>query len=191
VRLLINLSLSILLLLVCSGVVVVVAQENRCALTLGQSPELGGLRLGMTEEQVRARFKIIEREPADEYGVASLRLEPTVSQGTEAVRDISVESIKERIVSIRLVYRATASAADYRAFTASVSQSLRLPLAWKAVTTGSMVTEMMMECAGFKISARLIGAKIPVIYLSALEAEQTLSRRQAEKERRLREFFKP
>jgi hypothetical protein len=188
VRRLGNLSRSLLLLLVC--VASLPAQENRCALTLGQSPELGGLRLGMTEEQVRARFKIVEREPADEYGVASLRLEPPVNQSTEAVRDISIELIKERIVSIRLVYRATANAADYRVFTAGVSQSLKLPPAWKRVTVGSMVTEMLMECAGFKISARLIGAKIPVLYLSALEAEQILSRRQAEKERRLREFFK-
>jgi len=167
------------------------AQENRCALTLNQSPELGGLRLGMTIEQFRARFKIVEREPADDYGVATLQLEPTVGQVKEAaVRDISIELIKERIVSIRLVYTASTSAADYRGFTTGLSQSLRLPPAWKAVTVGSMVTEMQMECAGFKISARLIGAKIPVVYLSALEAEQTLSRRQAEKERRLRDFFK-
>jgi hypothetical protein len=166
------------------------AQENRCALNLNQSPELGGLRLGMTAEQVRARFKIVEREPADDYGVASLRLEPALSQVKEALRDISIELIKERIVSIRLVYTASTSAADYREFTTGLSQSLRLPPAWKAVTVGSMVTEMKMECAGFKISARLIGAKIPVVYLSALEAEQTLSRRQAEKERRLRDFFK-
>jgi hypothetical protein len=189
VRRLINLSLSILFLLVCSRIVT--AQENRCALTPGQSPELVGLRLGMTEEQVRARFKIIEREPADEYAVATLRLEPISSQGTATtIRDISIESINERIVSIRLVYRASTNAADYRAFTAGVSQSLKLPPAWKEIKVGSMVTEMMMECAGFKVSARLIGAKIPVLYLSALEAEQTLSRRQAEKERRLRDFFK-
>ena len=188
-RCLSHLSLSILLLLVCSASVM--AQENRCALNLNQSPELGGLRLGMTTEQVRARFRIVEREPADDYGVASLRLEPALSRSREAtVRDISIELIKERIVSIRLVYTASTSAADYREFTAGLSQSLRLPPAWKAVTVGSMVTEMKMECAGFKISARLIGAKIPVVYLSALEAEQTLSRRQAEKERRLRDFFK-
>lgn len=185
---LINLSLALLLLLVCSAALM--AQENRCALTLGQSPEMGGLRLGMTEEQVRARFNIIERETTDEYAVATLRLEPTSSQGTAAIRDISIELINERIVSIRLVYSASTSAADYRAFTAGVSQSLRLPPAWKAIKVGSMVTEMMMECVGFKISARLIGAKIPVLYLSALEAEPTLSRRQAEKERRLRDFFK-
>lgn len=185
-----HLSLALLLLLVCSTGLL--AQENKCTLTLSQSPELGGLRLGMTEEQVRARFRIVEREPADEYGVASMRLEPTSSQGTgAAVRDTSIELIKERIVSIRLVYRASERAADYTEFTASVSQSLRLPPNWKAIKVGSMVTEMMLDCLGFKISARLIGARIPVLYLSALEAEPTLSRRQAEKERKLRDFFTP
>jgi hypothetical protein len=188
VRPLAHLSLSLLLLLVCSACVM--AQERGCALTLGQSPELGGLRLGMTGDQVRAQFKIVEREPKDDYGVTTLRLEPG-SQNTEAaIRDISIELIKERVVSIRLVYTASTKTTDYREFTAGLSQSLRLPPAWRPIKVGSMVSEMMMECAGFKISARLIGATIPVVYLSALEAEQTLSRRQAEKERRLRDFFK-
>jgi hypothetical protein len=189
-RRLAHLSLSTVFLLICSAGVM--AQENKCALTLNQSPEPGGLRLGMTEEQVRTRFKIIETEGADDYGVVTLRLDAAAIKGAEApaVRDISIELIKARIVSIRLVYDASANAASYREFTERVSRSLKLSPVWKPVTLGSMVTGMMMECAGFKVSATLIGARIPVIYLSALEAEPTLSRRQAEKERRLRDFFK-
>lgn len=186
-----HLSLCVLLLLLCSTSIR--AQEQRCTTTLGQLPELGSLSLGMTEGQVRARFRVVEEEPADDYGVAGLRLEPAASTGAQAsstVRDIFIELIKGRIVSIRLVYMASANNLDYGEFTTRVSQSLKLPPAWKAVALGSMVTEMTMDCAGFRISARLIGAKIPVVSLSALEAEQTLSRRQAEKERRLREFFK-
>jgi len=189
-RRLIHLSLSIILLLIYG--VGVMAQGDKCALSLGQSPGLVGLRLGMTEEQVRAGFKVIETEGADDFGVATLRVDATAVSGAEspAVRDISIELIKAKIVSIRLVYDASANAASYREFTERVSRSLKLPHVWKPVTLGSMVTGMMMECAGFKVSATLIGARIPVVYLSALEAEQTLSRRQAEKERRLREFFK-
>ena len=181
--------LTILLLISSAGVL---AQQPKCALALGQAPELGGLRLGMTEAQVRARFKVIETEDADDYGISSLRLEPAASNVTETatIKDISLELIGERVVSIQLVYKPSASAVSYREFTERVSQTLKLPAAWKPTTVGSMVTGEMLECAGFKISARLIGARIPVIYLSALEAEPTLSRRQAEKEKRLRDFFK-
>jgi hypothetical protein len=189
-RRLARLSLSTIFLLTYSAAVM--AQQNKCALTVGQSPEISGLHLGMTQEQIRARFKVIETEDADDYDVATLRLDPASQSlpDAAAVRDITLEFIRERIVSIRLVYRASASATKYREFTGSVSQALKLPPAWKAVTFGSMVTGMLMECAGFKVSATLIGARIPVLYLSALEAEPVLSRRQAERERRLREFFK-
>jgi hypothetical protein len=185
-----HLSLAAVFLLICSAGII--AQENKCALTLNQSPEPVGLRLGMTEEQVRARFKVIETEEADDYGVATLRLDPAASGRTESpmLRDISIELIRAKIVSIRLVYDASARAANYRDFTTRVSQTLRLPPLWKAVTVGSMVTGMMLDCAGFKVGATLIGARIPVVTLSALEAEQTLGRRQDERERRLREFFK-
>lgn len=150
------------------------------------------MRLGMTSEQVRARFKVLETEPADEFGVARLRLQPAADYlAAEAVNDIAVELIGERVVSIRLVYRPFALWKHQREFSDWLSGTLKLPRAWKPLMVGSIVTGMEMECAGFKLSAALIGVKIPVVYLSFLDAAPTLSRRQAERERRLREFFKP
>ena len=189
-RCLAHLSLSLVLFIICaaSGR----AQETKCALAMGQSPELHGLRLGMTAEQAKARFKIIETEEADDFGVAKLQLDPG-AEGvkSEAVRDIAIELINERIVSIRLVYNLLDSPTNYQEFTERLSKSLGLPQAWKSLTSGQTVTGMTMQCADFKISAALIGAKIPVVYMIGLEAEPMLMKRQAEREKRLREFFKP
>ncbi len=190
-RYLARLSLSLLLFIICAAGVG--AQETKCALSVGQSPELlRGLRLGMTAEQVKARFKIIETEDADNFGVAKLQLDPGHEDfKSGAVRDIAIELINKKIVSIRLVYNPLDSPTNYREFTERLSKSLGLPQAWKSQTNGSTVTGMMMQCAGFKTSATLIGAKIPVVYLLALEAEPTLTKRQEEREKRLRDFFKP
>jgi hypothetical protein len=187
-RRLARLSLALVLFIICvaSGR----AQQTKCALTPGQSPKLSGLQLGMSLEQVKARFKIIEAEEADDFGVAKLQLDPN-QNAFEAVRDISIELIGERIVSIRLVHNPLESTTNYLGFTERLSKRLQLPQAWKPLTHGSTMTGMTMECAGFKISATLIGMRIPVVYMYGLEAERTLGKRQAEKEKRLREFFKP
>jgi hypothetical protein len=183
-----RLSLALVLFIICAATGT--AQQTKCALTPGQSPKLSGLRLGMTLEQIKARFKIIEEEEADDFGVAKLQLDPSPDV-VEAVRDIAIELIRERIVSIRLVQNPLESTTAYREYTERLSGSLQLPQAWKPVTHGSTVTGMTMECAGFKVNATLIGMRIPVVYMYSLEAEPTLLRRQAEKEKRLRDFFKP
>jgi hypothetical protein len=184
------LSLSLLLFMACAGRSV--AQDIKCTLTIDQTPEVEGLRLGMTADQVKARFKIMETAPVDEYGVSLLRLDPGRDTfEAESIRDIAVELIRGRVAAIRLVYNPSASPGNHQAFAEGLAGSLNLPQAWKAVTVGQMVTGMMMTCTDFKISANLIGARIPVVYLSSLEAELTLSKRRADKERRLREFFKP
>lgn len=183
-------SFSLLLCLSCASATA--AQETKCTLNSAQSPELRGLRLGMTADDARVRYKILEAEPEDEFHVIRLRLEPGGDHlAAEAVRDIAVELIREKVVTIRLVYNPTEKWKDQREFTEGLSKSLRLPLAWKPEKVGATITGMLMECAGFKVSATLIGGRIPVVYLSSLEAEPMLLRRQAEKERRLREFFKP
>lgn len=189
-RCLASLAFSLLLFIICAAAGR--AQEAKCALTLGQSPELGGLRLGMAAEQVKTRFKIIEDEEADDFGVATLRLNPGHNAlEAEAVRDISIELIGERIAAIRLVYSPLDAPTNYREFTARLSKRLGLPLAWRPMTYGATVTGMMMRCAGFKVKATLIGMRIQVVYMYGLKAEPTLDRRQAEKERRLRDYFKP
>jgi hypothetical protein len=185
-----GISLSLLLFITCAAAAL--AQQVKCTLPTTQSPQLQGLRLGMTTDEVSARFKIIETEPADEFKVERLQLEPARSQTeADAVRDLAVELIGRRVIAIRLVYNPSTTLENHEELAERLSRSLRLPAAWKPVNVGSMVTGMILECAGFKLSANLIGGRIPVLYLSSLEAETTLLRRQAERERRLRDFFKP
>lgn len=189
-RYLFGLSLTLLSIFICAPGTW--ARQAQCTLAAGQSPELRGLRLAMTEEEVSARFKVIEAEPADEFKVERLRLD--AGQGrleSDPLRDIAVELIGRKVVAIRLVYSPTPILKSQQEFAEGLSRSLKLPASWKPVIVGSIVTGMVMECAGFKISTNLIGGRIPVVYLSSLEAETTLLRRQAERERRLRDLFKP
>ncbi|HEV2915171.1 MAG TPA: hypothetical protein VGX92_17975 [Pyrinomonadaceae bacterium] len=166
--------------------------QEKCTLTSAGTPEFEGLRLGMTTDQVKARFRVIETEAADDYGVTLLRLDPGRDTfEAESIRDIAIELIGAKVAAIRLVYNPAAAPGNHQSFAEGLSKSLKLPQGWKAVTVGQMVTGMVMACADFKISANLIGGRIPVVYLSALEAELTLSKRRLEKEKRLREFFKP
>jgi hypothetical protein len=48
--------------------------KTKCNLSLDQSPELRGLRLGMTQAAVLARFPGVSIEKPDKFGLARLRL---------------------------------------------------------------------------------------------------------------------
>ena len=50
------------------------APSTKCTLTLAQAPQLRGLRLGMNQAQVFARFSGLSLDRADELGLAKLRL---------------------------------------------------------------------------------------------------------------------
>src|SRR5258708_3477181 len=69
-------ALNVLLLLTFSSVAFGqgTAPAAKCTLALAQAPALRGLRLGMNQAQVLARFPGLSLHRADEFGLAKLRL---------------------------------------------------------------------------------------------------------------------
>ena len=72
-------TLTVLLLLIFSSVAFgqgnsKAAPAAKCTLALAQAPALRGLRLGMTQAQVLARFPGLSLDRADEFGLSRLRL---------------------------------------------------------------------------------------------------------------------
>jgi hypothetical protein len=87
----------------------------KCTLGLAQSPELRGLRLGMTEAAVVARFPGVSVEKPDKFGLARLRL---------SMIDSSSMMIKSATRDKPVQPDITAGAADGSAF---VIDSARFP----------------------------------------------------------------
>lgn len=54
-----------------------VACSQPCTLTLEQAPELRGFRLGMNLEQIQRRFQGFPNPPANEFGLATVIIDPT------------------------------------------------------------------------------------------------------------------
>jgi len=67
--------------------------KTKCNLTLSESPELRGLRLGMTQATVLARFPGVTIEKPDRFGLARMRLSifDTTSLIKGATRDKAVQ----------------------------------------------------------------------------------------------------
>ena len=89
-----------------------------CSLTLGQSPEIRGIRLGMTAEQLLTLFpedanrlgitEAIKRsKAADQYGVGRFDLRAdskTVNPRLTGISYITAEMIDERVTSFHISY---------------------------------------------------------------------------------------
>ena len=174
---------------------------SKCTLTRAQSPEIRGIRLGMTTEQLVSRFPdeenrrrindaIIAGKRPESYGVAGIELRAdrqSTNPRFAGVNVITVWLLDERVTSFSVQYAGTAwtNAAQ---FAAKLSEGLPLPAAsWEVNQQWSSMT-----CDGFKVEAfASTGSETSMVRVVDPSAPQIVAeRREAEKER-ARQAFKP
>lgn len=136
---------------------------QKCSLTRAQSPEIRGIRLGMTAEQLLALFpdeynrrRINEaidwsKRPKS-YGVGRFDL-GSFTQVPDpkfaGVNYITVEMLDERVTSFHISYRGPEwNSVDQ--FVAKLSETLRLPTASWEPPAGS---QQSLKCDGFVVDA--------------------------------------
>jgi len=185
-------------------------QQPRCALKLNQAPELRGLKLGMTAEQILARFPGLKIHPADKYGYRKVGLIFTPSdlavrdgvmnfeQSTyistvkfpdyKGLKSAGLQFLDDHIFSIQLVYDDSVKWQDLDEFIEKVATSLNLPKDWQEDETES---EKYLQCDGFQVAAALSGYTGPTLRVSDLVTLLVIRERKAEKEEKQRSTFKP
>lgn len=108
--------------------------DGRCNLDIPHSPEVRGLRLGMTVEQVKARFPALTIPPAGETGISGVTLDRSSSSESvqygldlEGVKSINFLFLDGKIYDISVDYEhRTERLSDYE-FKSKLSETYHLP----------------------------------------------------------------
>lgn len=175
--------------------------DLRCSLTREQAPEIRGIRLGTSTEQLLSLFPeeanrqritdaIQNSKRVDSFGVGRFDLVPdkeVANPKLAGINYITVEVIDERVTSFHIEY-AGIEWKTVDQFTAKLSEGLRLPRSsWE-----SGVDSSHLNCDGFTVEAYASrGSRQSVVRVRDTSAPQVVEdRREAAKEK-ARQAFKP
>jgi len=160
-QLILNIKLLLSLLVTMSFTCIVVnAQSTSCSLKpdqLANVPELFGVRLGMTPQEVKTPLPLVQFGRADPFGVMKTSFNPHFDPRVDKtafpdVRTISLDFRDDKLVTLWIGYEATFKWPKLDQFVANFSKSLNVPADWPMKRNGRELT-----CDGFSIFASLIG----------------------------------
>ncbi|MDX6499322.1 MAG: outer membrane protein [Blastocatellia bacterium] len=174
---------------------------TECALSRAQAPEIGGFRLGMTKDQVRALVPALKAGPANEFGVEHAELKSVDLESLPAARDffdgvqgVSLEFTDGLLSFIRVFYPVTSKWESKDEFLGVMAPKFNLRGTWKAfydwqnkdVRDAGDLRDLGIECSGFRLSVGignegLGGDQTPHYELDDLLAAQTVREREVKK----------
>jgi hypothetical protein len=167
------------------------AEKPICALTMAQAPDVGGLKLGMTIEQMLALFpgsredndiRTALSRPANAFGVTNfiIRPEKYASKAKFAgVSQINVTMLDGRISNFYAGYNGTVwNHVDEFVTKFSAGTNLPAPEAWEAFV-GMDDKLKTLKCKEFEISifAGGSGAEVNYVKMNDVEALKKLKER--------------
>ena len=186
--------------------------QQRCTLTVDQSPAVRGIRLGMVTEQVFALFPGSSERPETKnaiasagghpnYGVVGLYFQPFTYPSAAMERFSGIESISitlfdGRVTDMRVVYAGSSSYprgpawSNVDDFIAKLSEAFALPGAkdWLQLSESTKT----LKCNGFDLEASTRGATGSIALRDNAVAYQDIVRqRAAADEEKMRREFKP
>ena len=136
--------------------------DSKCTLTPEQSPEIRGVRLGMTTEQLQNMFPeegnletlnnaIAMAKQAQAYGASSADLRPdrkTANPRFAGLDHITVRLLDDRVITFHVMYSPT-EWNSVGQFLARLSEAFRLPRAsWELGDESGF-----LKCNGFRVEA--------------------------------------
>jgi hypothetical protein len=172
-------------------------EQSRCDLNLARTPEVRGLRLGMTLREATSRFKPSSSLPDAEWcGRRTLEFDWSDDllgqpaprpEAFEGVRRIRLGFLDGRLVYFRVTYDRRAAPLTPEQFRSTLTSSFSLPGRWRRVNAaGEFESLYSVSCGGFVIVAGYNAG--PYVELHDTGAIDLLLRRREEgKLRRLRE----
>jgi len=175
--------------------------KSQCSLTPEQSPEIRGVRLGMSADKLMAVFPeeahrtavenaVKDSKKADSYGFARVNLfagSPEANPRFSGVAIITVELLDERITSFYVNYRGP-EWKNVDQFIAKLSEAFHLPTVehWRPEPGASLKS---LTCDGFVIQA--YAGNSSGVFVKGTTALQVVNdHREAVKEKE-RQAFKP
>jgi outer membrane protein TolC len=175
-----------------------------CTLTREQAPEIGGLRLGMTETQAKQLAPGIQISSANELGVSNAELKgdaigklPGAGSFFDGVESIALEFTDGRLSYVRVAYPLTSKWTSKDEFLASIAPRFQIRGKWmpfydwenKDVRDAEDLRDAAIECGGFRLSVGIgiegVGEdQTPHYELDDMAAARSVRAREEERSRR-------
>ena len=172
-----------------------------CAFTREQAPAIGGLRLGMTRDQVRALVPGIKISAPNELGVEHAELKsgdlgnlPAAQTFFEGAQGVSLEFTDGMLSFIRVFYPVTSKWESKDEFLTTMAPKFNLHGNWKPfydwankdVRDAEDLRDLAIECTGFRLSVGigvegLGGDQRPHYELDDMVAAQVVKAREGKK----------
>ena len=156
--------------------------QQICSVKLDQikdTPELFGLRLGMTFEQVKERLPLVQFGPPDEIGMVKTSFNPHFDPRVDpkafaAVRTISLDFLDGKLVTLWIGFEETYKWPKLDEFVNGFATALNLPSPWPVKRTARELV-----CDHFSVQASIIAGG-PSIRVTDEEAQNTIADRREE-----------
>lgn len=161
------------------------AQGGKCNLKLAQlkpAPELHGMRIGMTVDQVKALVPSLAPDRADDLGFSTTSFSPDFNPQIDktvyaGVRTVTLEFLDGKLFTIWIGFNDSFKWKTLEEFVPGMSDELGLPPgAWSVDSAKPLV-----ECDDFELTAQMIGQG-PSIRLVDRNARELWEQRRTEKE---------
>ena len=170
-------------------------KQSRCDLNLTRSPEVRGLRLGMTLQEATSRFRPSKVPEAEWCGRQTLEFDwaddllgqpAPRPQELTGVRRIRLGFLDGRLAYLRVTYDPKAAPLTTGQFRSTLSSALALPGVWRAVNDAQSWGQLYsIGCEGFvAVAGYEIGPYVELHDTGAIDL--LLRRRQDERQRRRR-----
>ena len=181
-QLILNLRILSLLVTMFCTCVVMNAQSSSCSLKpdqLANVPELFGVRLGMTPQEVKTPLPLVQFGRADPFGLMKTSFNPHFDPRVDKtafpdVRTISLDFLDGKLVTLWVGYEETFKWPKLDEFVANFSKSLNVPADWPAKKNGRELT-----CDGFSLFASMIGGG-PSLRITDKTAQEAIAARREE-----------
>lgn len=158
------------------------AQSPTCSLKIDDlrpTPDLYGLRVGMTTEDVRKALPLVQFGLADRLGAMRTSFNPHFDPRVENtafpdVRTISLDFLDGKLATVWIGYESTFKWAKLDDFVANFSRALGVPADWPIKRNARE-----LSCDGFTITAQMIGGG-PSLRINDTAAQEVATARLAE-----------
>lgn len=159
-----------------------------CTLTLAQSPELRGIRLGMTPDQIAKGFPSFD----ERYSVFKPDADGVIPafDFTDNSGEVFLATgfLDGRVHYFYVTYRNPPGGLTLDEFASKIAESLQLSPSWYK-TDG--LTGKEIECDGFSVEVRMSSILGPTVTVWVLRAQKVIEQRKYLREKRSRDAFKP
>ncbi len=167
------------------------AQDQKCALTVEQAPELRGFKLGMEFGKVKELFPGKRYWSEGEFGLRQLRFfdYELPEERRDGLDDLSLHFVDDRLTYILVRYDNSVQFKDAADFRDKVAEAMKLKGQWHG---DSRIRDgFTLECQGFKIFVDRNLGMMPEVAMSINGATDIVEKRKQEAEQKKRREFKP